>query len=80
MAASTFDRLTSSTWYEDRYVTTLAHRRADFRALVKSGATILVPGVPNALSARVVEEVGFDAVCLTGAGLANTYLDMPDIP
>jgi 2-methylisocitrate lyase-like PEP mutase family enzyme len=35
---------------------TLAHRRADFRALVESGATILVPGVPHALSARIAEE------------------------
>jgi 2-methylisocitrate lyase-like PEP mutase family enzyme len=58
---------------------TLERRRADFRHLVESGKALLVPGVPNALSARVVEEQGFDAVYLTGAGLANTFLGMPDI-
>lgn len=58
---------------------TLADRRADFRTLVESGKTTLVPGIPNALGARIVEEVGFDAVYLTGAGVANTYLGLPDI-
>lgn len=58
---------------------TVAERRADFRKLVESGKSILVPGIPNALGARIVEEVGFEAVYLTGAGVANTYLGMPDI-
>jgi 2-methylisocitrate lyase-like PEP mutase family enzyme len=38
-----------------------------------------VPGAANALAARVVEEAGFDAVYVTGAGIANTFLGSPDI-
>ncbi len=41
-------------------------------------ATVL-PGAPNALTARLVEDVGFEAVYVTGAGIANTFLGVPDI-
>ncbi len=40
---------------------------------------LLVPGASNALSARVIEETGFDAVYVTGAGVTNTFLGMPDL-
>jgi len=40
---------------------------------------LLVPGAANALAARIVEDLGFEAVYLTGAGLANTSLGVPDI-
>ena len=40
---------------------------------------LILPGVPNALSARVVEEAGFEAVYVSGAGVTNTYLGMPDL-
>ncbi len=40
---------------------------------------MLVPGAANALSARVIEDLGFDAVYLSGAGIANTFLGVPDI-
>lgn len=39
---------------------------------------LLLPGAANALTARVVEAAGFDAVYVTGAGVTNTYLGMPD--
>lgn len=58
---------------------TLAERREAFRSLIESGRTILVPGAPNALTARLVEDAAFEACYLTGAGLTNTYLGMPDI-
>jgi 2-methylisocitrate lyase-like PEP mutase family enzyme len=58
---------------------TLTERRAEFRRLIESGETILVPGAPNALTARLIADVGFEACYLTGAGLTNTYLGMPDI-
>ena len=45
---------------------------ADRRAL-------LVPGAANALTARIIEDLGFEAIYLTGAGLANTELGVPDI-
>lgn len=60
-------------------MTTIAERRADFRKVIESGRTLLVPGAPNALTARLIEDVGFDAAYLTGAGLSNTFLGMPDI-
>lgn len=40
---------------------------------------LMLPGAPNALTARVVEEAGFDAVYVSGAGLTNTFLGMPDL-
>ena len=57
----------------------ITQHRSDFRALIESGQTLLVPGAPNALTARLIEEVGFEAAYVTGAGLANTFLGMPDI-
>jgi 2-methylisocitrate lyase-like PEP mutase family enzyme len=39
----------------------------------------LIPGAANALAARIIESVGFEAVLFTGAGHANTYLDAPDM-
>jgi 2-methylisocitrate lyase-like PEP mutase family enzyme len=49
------------------------------RALVASGQLLVVPGAANALAARVIEDVGFEAVYVTGAGMANSFLGVPDI-
>jgi 2-methylisocitrate lyase-like PEP mutase family enzyme len=40
---------------------------------------LVVPGVANALAARVVEDIGFEAAYVTGAGVTNTYLGKPDL-
>lgn len=40
---------------------------------------IVLPGAANALTARIIAEQGFDAIYVTGAGIANTYLGLPDI-
>ena len=40
---------------------------------------LLVPGAANALAARIIEDLGFEAVYLSGAGLTNTLLSMPDL-
>ena len=40
---------------------------------------LLAPGAANALAARVIEDLGFEAAYVTGAGVANTYLGVPDI-
>ena len=37
------------------------------------------PGTPNALFARVIEDLGFEGVYVTGAGIANMSLGVPDI-
>jgi 2-methylisocitrate lyase-like PEP mutase family enzyme len=46
---------------------------------VEKRDALLLPGVPNALAARIVEDVGFEAVYVTGAGVANSFLGVPDI-
>ncbi len=38
-----------------------------------------MPGVPNAVMARQVERAGFDAVYISGAGMANATAGVPDI-
>jgi 2-methylisocitrate lyase-like PEP mutase family enzyme len=38
---------------------------------------VLLPGAPNALAARVIADLGFKAVYLTGAGLTNMHLVCP---
>jgi len=53
--------------------------RSAFRRHVESGATLVVPGASSALIARLIEEAGYPATYVTGAGIANTYLGMPDI-
>ena len=40
---------------------------------------MILPGAGNALTARVIADQGFDAIYVTGAGIANTYLGAPDI-
>lgn len=49
------------------------------RERIGSGGPLLLPGAANALTARVIEDVGFEAVYVTGAGVANTYLGVPDV-
>jgi methylisocitrate lyase len=48
------------------------------RELIARGA-IIMPGVPNAGMARQVERAGFEAVYVSGAGMANATAGMPDI-
>src|SRR5262245_35105090 len=52
--------------------------RREFRSSLKPGAALILPGVANALAARVVADQGFAAAYVTGAGIANTYLGIPD--
>ena len=48
------------------------------RDLIAQGG-VLMPGVPNAAMARQVEQIGFDAVYVSGAGMANATAGVPDI-
>src|SRR5256886_10735332 len=48
------------------------------RELIAQGC-VLLPGVPNASMARQVERAGFDAVYVSGAGMANSTAGVPDI-
>jgi 2-methylisocitrate lyase-like PEP mutase family enzyme len=49
------------------------------RQAISERRALLVPGAANALTARIIEDQGFEAIYLTGAGLANTLLGVPDI-
>ena len=51
---------------------------ARLRQLIARGP-IMLPGVPNAAIALQVERAGFDAVYISGAGMANATAGVPDI-
>ena len=40
---------------------------------------MILPGAANGLFARVIEDAGYEAVYVTGAGVANMHLGAPDI-
>ncbi len=49
------------------------------KALMARRAAVTLPGAANAMFARVIEDLGFEAVYVTGAGVANMSLGVPDI-
>jgi methylisocitrate lyase len=53
-------------------------RAGRLRELIGQGC-VAMPGVPNAAIARQVEGAGFDALYVSGAGLANMTAGVPDI-
>jgi methylisocitrate lyase len=53
-------------------------KAARLRRLI-SESCVAMPGVPNAAIARQVERAGFEAVYISGAGLANATAGVPDI-
>jgi 2-methylisocitrate lyase-like PEP mutase family enzyme len=53
--------------------------RLRMRELVDGPRATLLPGAVDALTARTIEQFGFDAVYLSGAGFANAQLGVPDI-
>src|SRR6266513_3335107 len=53
-------------------------KAAQLRQLIAKGC-VAMPGVPNAALARQVERAGFDAVYISGAGMANATAGLPDI-
>jgi 2-methylisocitrate lyase-like PEP mutase family enzyme len=55
------------------------HPNRVLRRKLQRGGGLLLPGAANALAARVIEQLGFEAFLVTGAGIANTYLGVPDV-
>ena len=55
----------------------------DFGKLLRSKLEerrgFVVPGAADALAARVIASLGFEAVYITGAGVTNALLGMPDL-
>ncbi|MCK6375214.1 MAG: isocitrate lyase/PEP mutase family protein [Zoogloea sp.] len=52
--------------------------RRKLKELVAAKRGVIVPGAFNALSARVVADLGFEAIYVTGAGVTNMWFGMPD--
>ena len=54
-------------------------RRKKLKSLAAERRAIIVPGAANALFARVIEDLGFPVIYVSGAGVANMSLGVPDI-
>jgi len=52
--------------------------KQQLKRLVAARNGLLVPGAFNALSAKVIEDLGFQALYITGAGVTNMWFGMPD--
>ncbi|MFA7607918.1 MAG: isocitrate lyase/PEP mutase family protein [Rhodocyclaceae bacterium] len=52
--------------------------RKQLKTLVEARRGVIVPGAFNALSAKVVADLGFEALYVTGAGVTNMWFGMPD--
>lgn len=52
---------------------------ARLRELLHARRAVIVPGAFDALAARLIAELGFEATYVTGAGVANAFLGVPDI-
>ena len=53
-------------------------KRIDFTKKLKSKNILRVPGAYNPLTAKLIEEIGYDAVYVSGGVMAND-LGFPDI-
>ncbi len=49
------------------------------RQLLASGKIVVAPGAHDALTAKIIEKVGFPAVYMTGYGQAASHLGKPDV-
>jgi 2-methylisocitrate lyase-like PEP mutase family enzyme len=49
------------------------------RGILSKREAVLLPGAANALTARIIEDIGFKAIYVTGAGVTNAFLGVPDI-
>lgn len=49
------------------------------KEIMQRRAATIIPGTANAMFGRAIEELGFEAIYVTGAGIANMELGTPDI-
>jgi 2-methylisocitrate lyase-like PEP mutase family enzyme len=50
-----------------------------FKDRILKGRAMLLPGVANPLAALIAQDVGYEALYVTGAGVSNTNHGLPDI-
>jgi 2,3-dimethylmalate lyase len=53
--------------------------RARLRELLSAGPPLMAPGAYDALSARLIEQAGFDVVYMTGFGTTASLIGRPDV-
>ncbi|HWA19431.1 MAG TPA: isocitrate lyase/PEP mutase family protein [Devosia sp.] len=56
-----------------------AEGRKRLKQALSERRAIIAPGAGNALTARVIEDLGYETIYVSGAGIANFYLGVPDI-
>lgn len=54
-------------------------KTTQLRKLLEKEEIIIAPGAYDALSAKLIEQAGFQAIYMTGAGVASGQLGVPDI-
>lgn len=54
-------------------------KRGKFAELLARPGVVVVPGAYDALSARIAEQAGFEAIFATGAGISNAHLGLGDV-
>lgn len=52
---------------------------SQLRQAIEERRALVVPGCHDALSAKVIEQCGFEAVQISGFGLAGSFLGKPDV-
>ena len=50
----------------------------EITSLADARRGVIVPGAFNAMSARLIADLGFEAIYVTGAGVTNMWFGMPD--
>lgn len=53
--------------------------RAQLKKMLAEGPMVVAPGAHDALTARIIEKVGFTAVYMTGYGQSASHLGRPDV-
>ena len=56
-----------------------AERSADLRRRLAAGESVLMPGVWDALSARIVAAAGFSTAFVSGFAVSGSLLGLPDV-
>lgn len=54
-------------------------RSTVLKTKINERRALVVPGCHDAFSARIIEEAGFEAIQVSGYGLAGSFLCMPDV-
>lgn len=52
--------------------------KQQLKALAAAKRGVIVPGAFNALSAKIIADLGYEAIYITGAGVTNMWFGMPD--